>query len=689
MTNDHPPKSHTPNPLYALTSNDGPGTKITHVVLRGPNYEEWAKGFRVSLGAKRKLGFINGNLVQPKDDSPDLEDWWTTNYMIVAWIFSTIDPSIRSTISYRDTAKELWDDIRQRFSLGNGIKVFQLKSEIVEWKQKDDETIMDYYGRLKKLWDDINDFDALPSCFCSGCKCGLNEILRKRWKTNVVREFLMGLEPYYATVRSNILGIDPLPSIHTVYSRLVQEEEVSFLTQRKIETPSLMTFAAKGSTSRPSNRGGVTRSKCTYCSKLGHLEDRCWEKHGYPEGRGPKRIGSGPIVAANNVTTLGEVSATANNVRLNGKDIHTWIVDTGASTHICCDTTLFDSYRSISPIHVGLPNGTRTVRINECLVLTNVLFVPNFNYNLLSVSQLLSAQRISIQFTNTECVIQDLASMMRIGVGRLLDGLYFLEMGEPVHVNVVTRKETNKLWHQRLGHPSMQAMEHLPDITKNKSNSDFLFCDICVRAKQTRSTFPLSNNKASLPFELLHCDVWGPYRPNRACNSRYFLTIVDDFSRCLWVYLMKTKDEVSRLLIDFFALVDRQFERKVKIVRSDNGTKFGCLDRYFLENGIIHQTSIVKTPQQNARVERKHRHILNVARALHFQGCLPVDFWGECVLTAAFLINRTPTRVLDGKTLYELLYGRAPNLASLRVFGCLCYAKNLTPRDKFDTRSLI
>lgn len=98
----------TPNPRYALSHSDGTHVVITHVVLTGPNYEEWAKGFRVSLGGKRKVGFINGTEKQPSMESGDFEDWQAVNYTIIAWIFNTIEPKLRSTISYRETAYELW-----------------------------------------------------------------------------------------------------------------------------------------------------------------------------------------------------------------------------------------------------------------------------------------------------------------------------------------------------------------------------------------------------------------------------------------------------------------------------------------------------------------------------------------------------------------------------------------------------
>lgn len=124
------------------------------------------------------------------------------------------------------------------------------------------------------------------------------------------------------------------------------------------------------------------------------------------------------------------------------------------------------------------------------------------------------------------------------------------------------------------------------------------------------------------------------------------------------------------------------------MVRSDNGTEFMVLLSYFKKLGIVHQTSCVNTPQQNGRVERKHMHILNVARAILFQANLPVKFWGEAILTAAYLINRTPSSVLNGRSPYEVLHGAKPDYKSLRVFGSACYVhKASRDKDKFGPRS--
>lgn len=96
----------------------------------------------------------------------------------------------------------------------------------------------------------------------------------------------------------------------------------------------------------------------------------------------------------------------------------------------------------------------------------------------------------------------------------------------------------------------------------------------------------------------------------------------------------------------------------------------------------------VLTPQQNGTAERKHRHLLNVSRALQFQAKRPIQFWGNSLLTATYLINRLPSSVLAYKTPYEMLMGVTPSYAHLKTYGCLCYATNNTPhKDKFSPRA--
>ena len=131
-------------------------------------------------------------------------------------------------------------------------------------------------------------------------------------------------------------------------------------------------------------------------------------------------------------------------------------------------------------------------------------------------------------------------------------------------------------------------------------------------------------------FYLVHVDIWGPYSVPSVNNHRYFLTILDDCSRFVWVKLMKTKGEAQGLLKEFVAMVDTQFSSKVKVIRSDNGTEF-ILPSYYATKWIIHQRSCVDTPQQNGRVEHKHQHILNVARGLMFQSKLPQYLWSHAI----------------------------------------------------------
>jgi hypothetical protein len=108
---------------------------------------------------------------------------------------------------------------------------------------------------------------------------------------------------------------------------------------------------------------------------------------------------------------------------------------------------------------------------------------------------------------------------------------------------------------------------------------------------------------------------------------------------------------------------------------------------FYAKEGIVLETTCPHTPQQNGVVERKHRHLLETARALKFEANLPTKFWGECVLTATHVINRTLSEVINNKTPFEVPYNLKPDYEHMRVFGCLAYYKSTeTKGDKFEAR---
>ena len=153
---------------------------------------------------------------------------------------------------------------------------------------------------------------------------------------------------------------------------------------------------------------------------------------------------------------------------------------------------------------------------------------------------------------------------------------------------------------------------------------------------------------------------------------------------------MAHKSNAFPLLKTFVTFVEKKFSTCVKVLRSDNGMEFKdhSATEFYKEKGIIHQTSCVDTPQQNGVVERKHRHLLRVTRALMFQSNLPRKYWGEALLTAVYLINGMPTHTLQNRSPFEVLYKIRPNCDHLRIFGCLCYAATLKRnRDKLQSRA--
>lgn len=246
------------------------------------------------------------------------------------------------------------------------------------------------------------------------------------------------------------------------------------------------------------------------------------------------------------------------------------------------------------------------------------------------------------------------------------------------------------LLHCRMGHLSFDKMfKVFPDVTCG-ADKDKLFCDACEFAKHTRTSYASKGMKSVSPFVLVHSDVW-TCPVVSISGMKYFVTFIDCFSRMTWVYLMKHKDEVLKCFQDFCALVKTQFHTQVKVLRTDNGTEYVNKEfsNFLSTNGILHQTTCLDTPPQNGVAERKNRHILKVARSLMFTMNVPKFLWSEAVLTATYLINRTPSRVLGMKTPCEVLLGENKFVVPPKVFGCTCFVRDHRPSvGKLDPRAI-
>jgi hypothetical protein len=278
----------TPSP-YDLSSHDNPGSIITQVQLRGENYDEWAKAMKTSLRARRKWGFVEGTIQQPKEGSTEMEDWWTVQSMLVSWILNTIEPTLRSTISYMENAKELWEDIKERLSVVNGPRIQQLKSDLAQCKQGG-MTMVNYYGKLKVLWDELANYQQIPICNCGGCKCDVKAKLEKQREEEKVHQFLMGLDDVlYGTVRSNLLATDPLPSLNKMYATLIQEERVKSISRTKEERGEIVGLAVQTG-GRARGRGNMKEkdSVCSHCNQPGHDVAGCFQIVGYPDWWGDR-----------------------------------------------------------------------------------------------------------------------------------------------------------------------------------------------------------------------------------------------------------------------------------------------------------------------------------------------------------------------------------------------------------------
>ncbi|KAL0641862.1 hypothetical protein Bca4012_102644 [Brassica carinata] len=370
------------------------------------------------------------------------------------------------------------------------------------------------------------------------------------------------------------------------------------------------------------------------------------------------------------------------------------IVDSGASHHMISDEKLI---KDIEPTHghVMIANGDKIpIKGIGKLKLFNkeskAFYMPEFTSNLLSVKKCTNDLQCNVIFSPNDVKFQDIESSRLIGKGVTKGDLYMLEELTSVpdySCSFTSASLMNKhaLWHARVGHPHVKALNLMvPGVVFENKN-----CEACILGKHCRTVFQKSTTVYENCFDLVHSDVW-----TAPCLSRdsykYFVTFIDEKSKYTWLTLIQTKDRVLDAFRNFQTYVTNHYHAKIKILRSDNGGEYtsNAFKQHLSQYGILHQTSCPYTPQQNGVAERKNRHLMEVARSLMFQSNVPKRFWSDAVATACYLINRTPTKILNEKAPFEVLNKYKPVLDYLKVFGCLCFVlKPGEMRNKLEARS--
>ncbi|GAU31058.1 hypothetical protein TSUD_214940 [Trifolium subterraneum] len=752
------------DPYYIHPSENPTTVCVSPQLEGENNYHGWAKRMQRVLATKNKFRFVDGSIPIPREDDLNFIAWERCNNLVHSWLINSMKPQVAESVVYIENAMDVWKDLKERYLQGDRVRVSTLYQEISNFKQGNarvSDYFTEMRAMWEEL-DQFRPIPQCTCPFM--CVCVAMRSARSYRTEDKIIQFLMGLNEQFKNIRCQILLMEPLSTINKVLSMVLQEErQQSYGLTPQVDAKTESSDALANSVDRHGARRGYGRGRgnfsyqggrgrgnnsntakvCSYCGKNGHTIDICYKKHGYPPNWGYTRGNNGGNSSVNNVEVDHDDEGGNSNVSLtkdqynsllallerNNLDnpqhstnfvkgessqcysagvagntsthcLSDWIIDTGATDHICNSMHWFMSYTAvIPPISVGLPNGNKIlahvigkVKLNDDLILDKVLYLLDFNVNLLSVSRLVKGNNCVLSFENASFTIQEKDNMRKIGLAKQSDGLYFLkpcQVSQSISVHSIDTSSNNSglLWHLRLGHLSFERIKCLNKRYSYIPALDHNPCDVCHMAKQKRLPFPVSNSNATSSFDLIQADIWGPFSIVSVHGFKYFLTIPDDHSRYIWVIMLKTKHEVPAYIQGFVNMVKTQFGKLVKAIRTNNGPEF-MLQSFYHEKGILHQKRCVSTPQQNARVERRHQHILNISRALMFQSGLPKVYWSHAIQHAVFFINRTPTKLLADKSPFEILHGVEPDLTVLKPFGCLCYASTLpVNRHKLDARA--
>lgn len=428
------------------------------------------------------------------------------------------------------------------------------------------------------------------------------------------------------------------------------------------DTNAFATNSKKKVFKKPNQKG----PRCFKCNRYGHISTECKSKQ--------KQKHESTNYAAAFIASVSNSDA--------------WYIDSGASMHMTKHKQLLhnETVPLVKTITVAndksLPvESSGQLSLDICddrgrsnkILFQNVLYVPELATNLLSVSQIVNHGG-EVKFNNAGCVILNSHKKI-VATAILINNMYRLNLyNVQAYISDVDKQDIY-LWHQRMGHlnfSDLKKIEENTDGVQLSKKTDNLTCVTCLEGKQTRLSFKSSHSRATQLLETVHSDICGPMETTSLGGAKYFITFIDDFSKKVFVYFLKKKSEALEKFKQFKSQVENQLECRIKCLRTDNGLEYlnNAFSELLATAGIVHQTTTPYTPEQNGVSERMNRTLVEKAKCLLINAKLPKLYWAEAIHTAAYLINRTPTRSLTFKTPEEIWSKKKPNISHLKIFGC-------------------
>lgn len=650
--------------------------------LKGSNYPTWKIQCQMTLMKDGLWTIVNGTETVPDGDgmAEARAKFRSRRDRALAIIVLSVDPSLLYLLGNPEDPVTVWTKLANQFQKKTWANKLELRRKLYSLRLKEGESVQAHIKVMTEIFDCLSVMDDAIS------------------DEDRVVYLLASLPETYNMLVTALETNAEVPSMELVTERLLHEERKLKGKDEKDSGDKAMSAKYKFKKKGP---------KCYNCGKFGHIQKNCRAPQGHPT---TKQKAHSAAVESDKDDEVGLVVQHAMSSFLK---INTWIVDSGATRHMCnCRSSYVEYKRLERPLKVKLGDGyevdavgrgTVTMdcklpsgRVKRCNLI-EVLHVPNLSYNLFSVPATTKRGK-TVCFGPENCQIVHDSKIVAVAT----------KAGDLFHLNcsisnvqshsamalVPKPKEDN--WHRRYGHLGVKNLQLLArkdlvhgfDYNPSKNIS---FCQACVNGKLHKSSFPTSGGqRAREPLGLVHSDVCGKISTSSLGGSVYFLTFIDDLTRYTWVYMLKSKDQVFEKFKEWKALVENSSGHKVKILRSDNGGEYTSKEftTYLKREGIRHQLTVPKTPEQNGIAERMNRTLVEAVRSMLSDAQLPKRFWAETLSTAVFLRNRSPTSAVQGKTPFEAWTNEKPNVNHLRVFGCLCFAH--IPKDerkKLDAKS--